>query len=164
MVFVTKCKKIHHSTNVELVIHLNSFNLVSFVAAYEHFLNVLAVIREISRVLCKGVIVWNEIHQFSSLSWGHNVNLMEISLRILPNGIKTLGSPSKKVIPIQVPLNEFRIHQYIKEFSRRFDQIEHYCTMREGEHLLSPEIQSELSDYSREEFTCGFYFIVARKV
>jgi hypothetical protein len=35
--------------------------------------------------------------------------------------------------------------------------------MREGERLLTPAIQTELSDYSRDELTCGAYVILARK-
>ena len=35
--------------------------------------------------------------------------------------------------------------------------------MREGERLLTPEIEAELAAYSRDELTCGAYVIVARK-
>jgi hypothetical protein len=36
--------------------------------------------------------------------------------------------------------------------------------MREGEHLLTPKIEAELSEYSRDELTCGAYVIIARKL
>jgi hypothetical protein len=35
--------------------------------------------------------------------------------------------------------------------------------MREGEEFRAPEIEVELSAYSRDELTCGFYVILARK-
>jgi len=35
--------------------------------------------------------------------------------------------------------------------------------MREGEEFLTPEIEAELSAFSRDEITCGAYVIVAQK-
>ncbi len=35
--------------------------------------------------------------------------------------------------------------------------------MREGENFLTPQIENELSKYTRDELTCGAYVILARK-
>jgi hypothetical protein len=61
-----------------------------------------------------------------------------------------------------MPLNEWRLDQYLTEFSRYFQVLKHYCAMC-GESFLTAEIENELSDYSRDELTGGLYVIVARK-
>jgi ubiquinone/menaquinone biosynthesis C-methylase UbiE len=141
----------------------NSFELITSVAAFEHFLNVPKVIREMFNILITGGIAWIYIHSFTSLSGGHNVKLMEIPLHTIPRGIDAWDHLRRRQLPFHVPLNEWRIHQYLEEFSRQFEIIKHYCAMREGKHLLTPEIEAELSDYTREELTCREYVIVARK-
>jgi len=64
-----------------------SFDLVTSVAAFEHFLDVPRVIDELHRVVRPGGLVWACIHLFSSPSGGHNVTLTEVPLRTLPRGI-----------------------------------------------------------------------------
>jgi len=66
-------------------------------------------------------------------------------------------------LPFHVPLNEWRKDRYLEEFEKYFEVLKHYCAMREGENFLTPQIESELSDYSRDELTCSAYIIVARK-
>lgn len=142
----------------------NCFDLISSVAAFEHFLDVPSVIQEMHKVLRTGGIIWVAIHLFSSLSGGHNVKLMEIPLRNLPRGIDAWDHLRKQRIPFQVPLNEWRVHQYLEEFSNHFNIINHYCAYREGENLLTPDIEAELSQYSRNELTYRTYVIVSQKV
>jgi hypothetical protein len=62
-----------------------------------------------------------------------------------------------------VPLNEWRQRHYLEAFGQHFDILKEYCAIREGEEFLTPQIRAELSDYSREELTCGGYVILARK-
>jgi hypothetical protein len=81
----------------------------------------------------------------------------------LPDGVEAWDHLRKRRLPLDVPLNEWRQKQYLEAFARHFDIVKHYCAMREGEHLLTPDIERELSGYSREELTCGAYVIVARK-
>jgi SAM-dependent methyltransferase len=146
-----------------LPFHDQSFDLVTSVAAFEHFLNVSAVLREAHRVLRLGGMLWVLVHLFSSPSGGHTVSLSEVPLRNVPRGIDPWDHLRKRRLPFHVPLNEWRRGQYLEAFERHFEVLKHYCAMREGEHLLTPQIESELSDYSRDELTCGAYVIVARK-
>ena len=44
-----------------------------------------------------------------------------------------------------------------------FQILKHYCAMREGQDLLTPALEAELSTFSRDELTCGAYVILARK-
>ena len=139
------------------------FDLITSVAAFEHFLDVPGTVCEIHRVIQVGGFAYIRIHLFTCLSGGHNIKIMEIPLQTLPKGVDAWDHLRKRQLPFDVPLNRWRIHQYLEEFSRHFEIVNHYCASREGEHLLTPEIEAELSDYSRDELTCGAYVIVARK-
>jgi hypothetical protein len=134
------------------------------VAAFEHFLNVPAVIKGLSRVIRPGGLVWACIHLFSSPSGGHNVSFTEIPLRTIPAGVEPWDHLRKRRLPFSVPLNEWRRDEYLDAFSRYFEILKHYCAMQEGEEFLTPEIEAELASYSREELTCGAYVILARKL
>ncbi len=141
-----------------------SFDLVTSVAAFEHFLNVPQVICELHRVLCTGGMVWARIHLFTSPSGGHNLGFTEIPLRSIPAGIDPWDHLRKRRLPFYVPLNEWRLDQYVKEFARHFEIVKQYCATCEGENFLTPQLEAELSVYSRNELTCSAYVIVARKL
>jgi len=141
----------------------NAFELITSVAAFEHFMNVPAVLVELHRVVKPGGLVYACIHLFTCPSGGHNVRVSEVPLRRLPKGVDPWDHLRKRRLPFHVPLNEWRRGQYLAAFQEHFQVLKHYCATREGEHLLTPEIESELSDFSREELTCGAYVIVARK-
>lgn len=141
----------------------NSFDLVTSMAAFEHFLHIPKVVSELHRVLRPGGMVWVSVHLFTSPSGGHNLSFTEFPLRTLPAGVDAWDHLRRRRLPFHVPLNEWRKHQYLETFSRHFDIIKHYCIMREGDELLTPDIEAELADYSRDELTCGALAIVARK-
>ena len=141
----------------------NNFDLITSVAAFEHFLDVPAVVGEIHRVLIPGGLAWIGIHPFSCLSGGHNLTATEIPIKRLPAGVDAWDHLRNRRLPISVPLNKWRIRNYIDEFNRHFEILNHYCVAREGEHLLTPEIEAELSDYSYEELTSLGYILLARK-
>lgn len=141
----------------------HSFDLVTSVAALEHFLDIPSVVAELYRVLCPGGIVWVSIHLFTALSGGHNLSFVEIPQHTLPKNIAPWDHLRKRRLPFHVPLNEWRKDQYLRAFSGHFEILNQYCAMREGEELLTPEVLAELHGYSRDELTCRDYIIVARK-
>ncbi len=141
----------------------NTFDLVTSVAAFEHFLDVPSVVTEISRVLRRGGLVWVGVHLFTSPSGGHNLRLTEIPLRRIPAAVDPWDHLRKRRLPFHVPLNEWRRDQYLETFAGYFEIVKHYCVTREGEELLTPALEAELSTFSRDELTCGAYVIVARK-
>ena len=140
-----------------------SFDLITSVAAFEHFLDVPAVISEMERVLRPRGLAWVLIHLFSCPSGGHNVTFTQFPLRKLPRGVDAWDHLRRRKLPFTVPLNEWRRDQYLRSFAERFDILKHYCAFREGAELLSPEILTDLSNYTADELTCNSYIIVARK-
>lgn len=140
-----------------------SFDVVTSVAAFEHFLEVPVVLEEVERVVRPGGLVWVLVHLFSSPSGGHNVSLSELPLRTVPRGIDPWDHLRKRRLPFHVPLNKWRRDDYLREFGKRFKLLKHYCAVREGEHLLTNKIESELSGFTRDELTCGAYVIVAQR-
>jgi len=147
----------------ELPFANNVFEVVTSIAAFEHFLDVPTVVAEVARVLRPGGIGWVVIHLYTAPSGGHNVSLTQIPLQQVPSRIEPWDHLRKRRLPFHVPLNEWRIDRYLAEFSKHFEILKHYCAMREGEELLTPDIERELSAYTRDELTCGAYVIVARK-
>lgn len=141
----------------------NHFDLITSVAAFEHFLNVPAVVIELQRVLREGGMVWVEIHLFSSPSGGHTLNFTGAPLNSMPLGLDPWDHLRQRKLPFTVPLNEWRRDQYLAEFARHFEILKHYCLLREGEPMLTPQIEAELPGYDRNELTCKTYIIVARK-
>jgi SAM-dependent methyltransferase len=141
----------------------SSFDLVSSVAAFEHFSDVPKVVDELTRVIRPAGLAWVGIHLFTSLSGGHNISLAQVPLRKIPAGVDPWDHLRQRRLPFHVPLNEWRLDQYLETFSNHFEILKHYCAMREGEELLTPAIEDELSAYSRDELTCGAYVILARK-
>jgi SAM-dependent methyltransferase len=140
-----------------------SFDLVTSVAAFEHFLDVPAVVEELARVVRPSGVVWVCIHPFTCPSGGHNVSLTQIPLRKIRRGTDAWDHLRHRRIPFHVPLNEWRLNQYLDVFAKHFEIIKHYSALREGTEFLTPEIAAELSQYSAEELTCHAYIIVARK-
>ena len=141
----------------------NSFDLITSIAAFEHFLRVSHVVADMARVLRPGGLAWVGIHPFTAISGGHNVTLTEIPLRHMPPGIDAWDHLRQRKLPFHVPLNEWRIAQYMATFAQHFEILKSYCASREGEDLLTPELEAELSVYSRDELTCLGYIILARK-
>lgn len=142
-----------------------SFDLVTSIAAFEHFLDVPAVVAELHRVMRPGAVAWIRIHLFTCPSGAHNLSATEIPLRSLPAGVDPWDHLRRRRLPFTVPLNEWRLGRYLEEFGRRFEVLRHYCAMREGEALLTPAVEAELASrgYTPDELTCGAYVIVARK-
>jgi SAM-dependent methyltransferase len=140
------------------------FDLATSVAAFEHFLDVPAVVAELHRVLRPGGVVWVCIHLFTSPTGGHNVSFTEYPLRRVPAGLDAWDHLRERRLPFTVPLNEWRRDQYIEAFSRHFEICVHYCAVREGAALLTPEVEAALSGYSRDELTCASLIIMARKM
>lgn len=141
----------------------DSFDLVTSIAAFEHFLDVPSVVVELHRVLRPGGLAWICVHLFTAPSGGHNLSFAQLPLRTLPPDAEAWDHLRKRRLRFHVPLNEWRKQQYINTFRQHFELLKNYCALREGEHLLTPAIEAELAQYTRDELTCWAYVLVARK-
>ena len=140
-----------------------SFDLVSSVAAFEHFIDVPNVVSEIHRVLRDGGLAWVCIHLFSSLSGGHNIGYVDVPATRLPRGMEPWDHLRERRHPFTVPLNRWRRDQYLDEFASKLQVFKHYCALKEGESLLTPALEATLAGYDREELLSATYIIVATK-
>ncbi len=139
------------------------FEVATSNAAFEHFLDVPAVLDDLQRVLRPGGLIWAGVHLFSSPSGGHNVSFTQYPLRSLPSGSEPWDHLRQQRRPFTVPLNKWRKDQFLAAFAERFEVLRHYCGLREGEQWLTPAIEAELAAYTRDELTCATLVIIARK-
>ncbi|MBX0331035.1 methyltransferase domain-containing protein [Oscillochloris sp. ZM17-4] len=139
------------------------FDLAISNAAFEHFLDVPAVLADLQRVLRPGGMIWAGVHLFTSPSGGHNVSFTQYPLRSLPAGAEPWDHLRRRRRPFSVPLNKWRKDQFLAAFAEQFEVLSHYCALREGEQWLTPALEAELSDYTRDELTCATLVIIARK-
>jgi SAM-dependent methyltransferase len=75
----------------------DSFDLVTSMAAFEHFLDVPRVVSELRRVIRPRGLGWIAIHPFTCPSGGHNITSTELPLVRIPPGVDALGlsAPAK---------------------------------------------------------------------
>jgi ubiquinone/menaquinone biosynthesis C-methylase UbiE len=84
-----------------------TFDMVTSVAAFEHFPDVPAVIAELHRVVRPEGLIWIVIHLFSSPSGARNLNRAEVPLRTVPRGVDPWDHLRRRRLPVTVPLNEW---------------------------------------------------------
>jgi len=146
-----------------------SFDLITANAVIEHVKNLPQVTAEIHRLLKRGGYFYGIIHNFYSLSGGHNLEWA------FPD-----EQPSPRVPPWDhlrngrflswLYLNRLLPDAYKEVFSRHLDvllfegrDINHDPGQWEGEQFLTPEISNELKPYSRELLLTRAWLIICRK-
>ena len=117
------------------------FDLVTSVAAFEHFLDIASIPSELHRVLHPRGVAGDGIHLFTCISGGYNLGFAQIPLRSIPKCIDPWDHLRKRQLPFHVPLNEWRQDQYLQSFVQHFEILKHYRATREGEEFLTPEIR-----------------------
>jgi len=147
----------------------NSFDLIASNAVIEHVENVTIFASEISRLLRNRGYFYGIIHNFYSLSGGHNLEWA------FPN-----DHPSEKVpqwdhlrenrFPSWAPLNRLRPEEYKKAFYEYLDillfegrDINHDPGGLEGEQFLTPEVSTELASYPRVLLLTRSWCIICQK-
>jgi len=98
-------------------------------------------------------LAWVGIHLFTCLSGAHNITAAQLPIRTLPDGIDSWDHLRECHIPFSVPLNKWRVSQYLETFSEHYEIVDHYCAGRDGEYLLSEDIQIELAEYTTDDLT-----------
>jgi len=147
----------------------NCFEFISSIAVLEHVSDVPGYFKEVSRLLKPNGIFYGIIHNFYSLSGGHNLQWAFPDKR-----------PSKEVppwdhlrnnlFPIHVYLNRLHPDEYRRAASADLQvlvfegrDITHDPGGYEGEQFLTEPISAELDQYSRNILLTRSYCIICRK-
>jgi SAM-dependent methyltransferase len=145
------------------------FDLIASNAVLEHVVNVEEYVNEITRLLKKDGLFYGIMHNFYSLSGGHNVEWA------FPD-----ETPSKKVppwdhlrknlYPSWSYLNRLKPRQYKSIFSDKLKvllfegrDIHHDPGHYEGEQFLTKELERELAAYPPELLLTRAYCIICQK-
>lgn len=146
-----------------------SFDLIASNAVLEHVTNVPLFATEIARLLRSGGYFYGLIHNFYSLSGGHNLDWA------FPD-----NRPSQKVppwdhlrdnrFPSWSPLNRLRPEGYQKAFGEILDillfegrDINHDSRRFEGERFLTLQLELELKSYPRQLLLTRSWLIICQK-
>ena len=139
----------------------NHFDYTYSNAVFEHIDDIEPATSEIARVLVPGGIANIGIHLFPSLSGGHNFEWSRPDKKP-SQSVPPWDHLRQNLFPTHAYLNKLREKDYIAAFSKHFSILNiesHY----EGEQLLTEDIQTELSDYSREDLLKRSVRLVMRK-
>lgn len=145
------------------------YDLICSNAVLEHVADVKNYFAEVSRLLKKNGLFYGFIHNYYSISGGHNLDCA------FPD-----TAPSPKVAPWDhLRANQYPTHIYLNKltplsykaavegslelllFEGR--DINHNEGGLEGERFLTPEVQAELAQYPRELLLTRSYCIICRK-
>jgi SAM-dependent methyltransferase len=148
----------------------DKYDVITSNAVLEHVDDVKKYFAEVNRLLKKGGLSYGFIHNYYSISGGHNLECA------FPD-----SNPSLKVAPWDhLRNNQFPTHIYLNKlkpadykaaaaaslevllFEGR--DINHDEGGLEGEKFLTPEVQAELSEYPRELLLTRSYCIICRKL
>jgi SAM-dependent methyltransferase len=137
------------------------FDLVHSTSAFEHFADVPGAVSELCRVLRPDGVASVVVHLFPSLSGGHELEWA------FPD-----EAPSRRVppwdhlrenrFPSHAYLNRWRGREYQEAFGRHFETLE-FREYREGERLLTPELERSLEGFTRDELLTRAFRAVLRK-
>lgn len=141
----------------------DTFDLAASHEVFEHIDDVAGAVGEVRRVLKPGGYAYINIHLFPSISGGHNVEWKypdsEPSTRVPPwDHLRERQFPEH---PSHI--NELRERDYRPIFEDAFEIVSWEASAIEGQTQLTPEIRSELSDYSAEELLKKGVIVLARK-
>lgn len=145
------------------------FDLVVSNAVVEHVADVPAMARELARVLRPGGYYHGLIHNFYSLSGGHNMQWAYPDASP-PRTVPPWDHLRENRFPTDVHLNRLRPEQYEAAFREALDVLvfeprdaNHDPDGTEGERFLTPDVEHELRGYPRELLLTRAYCAVCRK-
>jgi SAM-dependent methyltransferase len=147
----------------------NSFDLIAPNAVIEHVADVPRFAEEIRRLLVRGGYFYAIIHNFYSLSGGHNLEWA------YPDEYPSTRVPPwdhlrQDRFPAFIYLNRLRPEEYLEIFGQQLKvvlfegrDINHDPGGLEGQRFLTPEIALELAAYPRELLLTRSWCIICRK-
>lgn len=141
------------------------FDLITSNAVFEHIRNVDAVLKEMKRIMKQNALIHVEIHLFPSLTGGHNILWSNPDTQqVILGKVPPWDHLRKQKYPVDPSLNRLRESDYYELFSKNFEILKWITEYKEPQHFLTPELNLELSEYSREELLKRSIVVIARKI
>lgn len=146
----------------------SAFDLIVSNAVLEHVEHVNKYFAEVNRLLVPGGLFYGIIHNYYSLSGGHNLQWAYPDRETLSN-VPPWDHLRANLFPTHEYLNKLRPEEYqgaaashltILLFEPR--DINHDLGGTEGERFLTPDLENELSQYPRELLLTRSYCIICR--
>jgi len=136
----------------------NSVDVGVSIDVLEHISDVGKAVAELNRVLKPRGIAYVRIHLFSSISGGHHPQWAD------PEKVPPWAHLRGKGHTLPVRLNRLRREEYLSLFEQQFGILQVLeIDKGVGQDLLTPEISSELQQYSEEELLTTFIGLVVGK-
>lgn len=140
----------------------NTFDLVVSHEVFEHLPDIPAAVRALQRVMKPNAVTYIYVHNFASISGGHH-----IAWKYPDTEPSTVVPPWDHLRDNRYPdipswINGLRERDYRQAFEVEFDVLDWFPTATEGEALLTPEVQVQLSEYSEHELLTKGFVIIAR--
>lgn len=151
-----------------------SFDVIVSNAVLEHVSDLDCLSREMARVAADGGVCYHLWHNYYSLSgshvpedlarirpWGHLTGDTEVA-----NWLRASGTYLNKKLPTEIEhtlakdFNQIAVHKLDKD--HRIDGIDRDYE-REGEELLSPELEKTIGSYSRDVLLTRAYAFLGKK-
>ena len=157
-------------TEANYPVPLDKYDLISSNAVLEHVYDVKKYFKEVSRVLKRGGLCYGLIHNYYSISGGHNLEWAFPDANPSP-GVPPWDHLRSNQFPTHTYLNKLKPEEYkaaaaapleVVLFESR--DINHNPGGQEGEKFLTPEVQAELPQYPREPLLARSYCIICRKL
>lgn len=148
----------------------SSFDLIASNAVLEHVADVTKFAAEVARLLDSGGYFYAIIHNFYSLSGGHNLEWAYAD-EFPSNNVPPWDHLRENRFPAWTYLNRYKPEQFIDAFTKhlpilRFEGvgINHDAGEPEGERFLTAEIASELKQYPKDLLLTRAWCMICRKV
>ena len=129
----------------------DAFDFIFSSLVFEHIADVPAAVAEVNRVLRPEGTAWINIHLFPSLSGGHHKDWTDPRKWPSPK-VPPWDHLRENRYPADPSLNRLRLEDYRRIFAESLEVLEE-TRLVEGEHLLTPELEAELTrkGYSQDD-------------
>jgi SAM-dependent methyltransferase len=139
-----------------------TFNATVSTTVFEHVADVPRAVHELARVLKDDGVIYMVVHLYTSLSGGHHPAWSNTERYGVPTNVPPWDHLRENRFPSPVYLNKLRLQNYLNMFGKRFEILDLKHEL-EGEQILTPELEKELAQFSREELLCRYLHIIGRK-
>ena len=148
----------------------NKYDLTTSNAVLEHVSDVKKYFEEVSRVLKRGGLSYGLIHNYYSISGGHNLEWAYPDTHPAP-GVAPWDHLRSNQFPAHIYLNKLKPEDYKAAAAASLEvllfesrDINHDAGGLEGEKFLTPEVRAELLQYPRELLLSRSYCIICKKL